>query len=537
MSGMPDHTWWQWGIVYQIYPRSFQDNDGDGVGDLKGITSRLDYLQWLGVTAIWISPIFPSPMADFGYDVSDYVDIDPLFGTLSDFDELVAAAHRRDLKVILDFVPNHTSEEHPWFVQSRSSRDNPKRDWYIWRDAKSDGSPPNNWVSHFGGIAWAWHEATGQYYLHSFLREQPDLNWRNPDVVGAMMDVLRFWLDRGVDGFRVDVMWETIKDEELRDNPPNPAYKEGVTNPYFQVLPLYNHDRPEIHGIVRAMRAVLEEYEGDRVLIGEIYLPVGRLVAYYGEKDMPGAHLPFNFQLVLLPWDARRIENAVAAYEEALPEHGWPNWVLGNHDRMRIASKAGPAQAGNAAMLLLTLRGTPTMYYGDELGMEDVPVPPELVQDPVEKNVPGLGLGRDPERTPMQWDTTTQAGFTRGTPWLPLSADWKTRNVASQGEDTHSILNLYKRLIELRQSEPALTAGTYRAAPAEGNILAYMREHGSRRFLVVLNLGAEPAEFRVPEDIGGGRIAICTAIEREGERIEGTIEARGNEGMVVEAEG
>ncbi len=534
MTGVQDHAWWQWGIVYQIYPRSFQDSNGDGVGDLKGIASRLDYLQWMGVTAIWISPIYPSPMADFGYDVSDYVGVHPLFGTLADFDELVSEAHRRGLKVILDFVPNHTSEEHPWFVESRSSRDNPKRDWYVWRDAKADGSPPNNWVSHFGGIAWEWDEGTGQYYLHSFLTEQPDLNWRNPDVVDAMMDVLRFWLKRGVDGFRVDVMWETIKDEELRDNPLNPAYKAGVTNPYFEVLPLYNHDRPEIHDIVRRMRAVLEEYEGDRVLIGEIYLPVDRLVAYYGPEEMPGAHLPFNFQLVLLPWDARRIETAVASYEAALPRHGWPNWVLGNHDRPRIATKAGPEQAGNAAILLLTLRGTPTVYYGDEIGLEDVPIPPYLVQDPVEKNVPGLGLGRDPERTPMQWDATPNAGFTAGTPWLPLSEDWRTRNVAVEEDDEQSTLSLYRRLIALRQSEPALMVGSYEAIAADADMLAYARAYEGKRFLVVLNLGAEPAEFRIPEHAGSGRIVICTDIAREREEVPETLEVRGNEGVVVE---
>ncbi len=537
MAGVPGHAWWQWGIVYQIYPRSFQDSDSDGIGDLNGITSRLDYLVWLGVTAIWISPIYPSPMADFGYDVSDYAGVHPMFGTLADFDQLVRAAHERGLRVILDFVPNHTSEEHRWFLESKSSRDNPKRNWYVWRDAKPDGGPPNNWVSHFGGIAWEWDEGTGQYYLHSFLKEQPDLNWRNPAVVDAMMDVLRFWLARGVDGFRVDVMWETIKDAELRDNPPNPAFKPGVTNPYFEVLPLYNHDRPEIHGIVREMRRVLEEFEGDRVLIGEIYLPVDRLVAYYGPEEMPGAHLPFNFQLVLLPWDARRIETAVASYEAALPKHGWPNWVLGNHDRPRIASKAGPEQAGNAAILLLTLRGTPTVYYGDEIGMEDVPIPPYMVQDPAEKNVPGLGLGRDPERTPMQWDTSPNAGFTASTPWLPLGEDWRERNVAVESADPNSVLSLYRRLIALRQSEPALMVGSYVAVPADAEMLAYIREGDGKRFLIVLNLGAEAADFRVPESIGGGRIVICTAAEREGAEVSEVIEMRGHEGLVVEVTG
>jgi alpha-glucosidase len=285
------------------------------------------------------------------------------------------------------------------------------------------------------------------------------------------------------------------------------------------------------------MRGVLEEYGGDRVLIGEIYLPVGRLVAYYGEKDMPGAHLPFNFQLVLLPWDARRIEDAVVTYEAALPDHGWPNWVLGNHDRPRIASKAGPAQAGNAAILLLTLRGTPTMYYGDEIGLEDVPIPPELAQDPVEKNVPGLGLGRDPERTPMQWDATANAGFTPGRPWLPLSDDWRTRNLAVEGDNASSILSLYTRLIKLRQSEPALMVGSYEAVAADADVLAYVREHEGKGFLVVLNLGAEPATVAMPDRARSGRIVICTDAEREGLAVERVLEVRGNEGMVVEVGG
>lgn len=525
-----DHLWWQTGIIYQIYPRSFQDSNGDGIGDLAGIAARLDYLQWLGVTAIWISPFYPSPMVDFGYDVSDYCDVDPIFGTIEDFDRLVKEAHDRGIKVIVDYVPNHTSDQHPWFVESRSSRDNPRRDWYIWRDAKPDGSPPNNWVAHFGGIAWEWDEETGQYYLHSFLKEQPDLNWRNPEVVNAMLGVLEFWLDRGVDGFRVDVMWETIKDAQLRDNPPNPSYIEGKSDPYFKVLPLYNHDQPEVHDIVRQMRSVLDRY-GERVLIGEIYLPVGRLVTYYGENG-GGCHMPYNFQLILLPWQARRIASAIDAYEEALPTHGWPNWVLGNHDRHRIATRAGAEQTAVAAMLLLTLRGTPTMYYGDEIGLPDVPVPPERIQDPHEINVPGMGLGRDPERTPMQWDSSPNAGFSAAEPWLPVSADYGERNVETERCDPGSLLSLYRRLIEFRQGEPALTVGSYTPIHAEGDLLAFEREYEGDRFLVALNLGPNATSLALTAEQVGS-VVLSTHEGREGAGVNGVLELRANEGVVV----
>ncbi|HZZ89127.1 MAG TPA: alpha-amylase family glycosyl hydrolase, partial [Caulobacteraceae bacterium] len=413
-----DAAWWKAGVVYQVYPRSFQDADGDGVGDLAGIRRRLPYLQHLGVDAVWISPIFVSPMADFGYDVADYCAIDPLFGTLADFNALVADAHGRGLKLILDFVPNHTSQAHPWFREARSSRSSPKRDWYIWRDPGLDGGPPNNWLSNFGGSAWAWDGASGQYYYHAFLKEQPDLNWRNPQVRAAMLDVLRFWLDRGVDGFRVDVLWHLIKDAQFRDNPPNPAYQPDQPGSE-RLLQLYSCDQPEVHEVVSEMRRVLDGYDA-RVLIGEIYLPVERLVAYYG-KDLAGAHLPFNFQLLETAWRADAVGQVVREYERRLPPGAWPNWVLGNHDRPRIASRVGAAQARVAAMLLLTLRGTPTLYYGDELGLEQAAIAPERVQDPWEKNEPGLGLGRDPCRTPMPWDASPHAGFSTAEPWLPLN--------------------------------------------------------------------------------------------------------------------
>jgi alpha-glucosidase len=306
---MTDTAWWQHGIVYQVYPRSFQDSNGDGVGDLEGIRRRLDHLVWLGVDAVWISPFYPSPMADFGYDVSDFCGVDPLFGTLEDFDRLLADAHARGLKVILDFVPNHSSDQHPWFHQSRASRENPKRDWYIWRDPAPDGGPPNNWLANFGGSAWEWDSTTGQYYYHAFLPEQPDLNWRNPDVRAGMCDVLRFWLDRGVDGFRVDVIWHLMKDPQFRDNPPNPAWHPGQPG-IDRLLQVHSADHPDIHDVVAQLRAVLEDYPRDRVLIGEIYLPLERLVAYYGE-ELEGAHLPFNFQLIFAAWNAEEIARIV----------------------------------------------------------------------------------------------------------------------------------------------------------------------------------------------------------------------------------
>jgi alpha-glucosidase len=525
MRRVDGHLWWQQGVVYQIYPRSFLDSDGDGAGDLRGIFSRLDHLEWLGVDAVWISPFYPSPMADFGYDITDHKDVHPLFGSLDDFDDLVAEAHRRRIRVILDYVPNHTSEQHPWFVESRSSRESPKRDWYIWCDPKPDGSPPNNWIDTFGtGSAWAWDEGTGQYYYHAHLAEQPDLNWRNPEVREAMYGVLRFWLDRGVDGFRVDALRHLIKDDLFRDNPPNPAFRPE-DRPFDALLPVYNTDRPEIHDAIAGMRRVLDEY-GETVMIGELYLPLERLVAYYGS----GVHLPANFHLISTPWDARKIAAFVAAYEAALPSDAWPSWVLGNHDRSRFASSVGPAQARVAAMLLLTLRGTPTLYYGDEIGMHDVPVPPELVQDPFGKNVPRLG--RDPARTPMQWNSSPHAGFTSSTPWLPVADDYREINVAAEREDPKSMLALHRRLLALRRAEPALSAGSYIPLEAAGDLLAYVRQKGGRRFLVALNLGDRPQTF-VADDMDG-RISLSTHLDRDGEKSAGTLELRGDEGVIVE---
>jgi alpha-glucosidase len=525
---MPKLRWWQTGIIYQIYPRSFQDSDGDGIGDLNGILQRLDYLAWLGIDAIWLSPIFPSPMADFGYDISDYTDIAAAFGSLADFDRLLDAAHRKGLKVILDFVPNHTSEQHPWFLDSRSSRASRKRDWYIWRDAAGDGGPPNNWLSVFGGSAWAWDEATWQYYYHAFLKEQPDLNWQNPEVREAMYDVLRFWLERGVDGFRVDVIWHLIKDRQFRNNPPNLSYRTGQ-QPYARLDPVYTTDRPEVHEVIGEMRRLVDAHE-DRVLIGEIYLPVERLVTYYG-IDCQGVHLPFNFQLLQCEWNARAILDLIRDYEAMLPEGGWPNWVLGNHDNHRIASRVGAAQARVAAMLLLTLRGTPTMYYGDEIGMQDAIVPPKLVQDPFEKRVPGIGVGRDPARTPMQWDASANAGFTRGPPWLPVADDHQETNVAVEADDPRSMLALYRRLIELRRQRPELIAGDWRALAADGDVLIYSRSHVGSRLLVVLNLGPAPHMLPLAEP---GRVLLSTHLDRAHKEVSGHIELRADEGTILQ---
>ncbi|WP_398464666.1 alpha-amylase family glycosyl hydrolase [Tardiphaga sp.] len=518
--------WWQAGTIYQIYPRSFQDSNGDGIGDLKGIIGRLPYLHQLGVDAIWISPIFPSPMADFGYDISDYVDIHPLFGTLADFDALVEAAHAQGLRVILDLVPNHTSDEHPWFIESRSSRDNPKRDWYIWQDPKPDGSAPTNWLSEFGGSAWQYDEASGQYYYHAFLDRQPDLNWRNPDVRDAIYEVMRFWMRRGVDGFRVDVIWHLIKDDQYRDNPVNPNYVAGRP-PHETLITLYSADRPETQDVVAEMRQVIDEFE-DRVLIGEVYLPIDRLVAYYGE-DLGGAHLPFNFALLSAPWNARDIADLIARYEAALPLGAWPNWVLGNHDRPRVATRVGDAQARVAAMLLLTLRGTPTLYYGDEIGMRHVPIAPEQVQDPFEKNVPGIGVGRDGCRTPMQWASGENAGFTAGMPWLPLDDDFHRKNAATLAVDPRSILSLYVKLIALRKRMPELVFGNYDPVETQDAVLAYRRSYDNQSILIALNFTGEPASLH----IGAGEVLISTELDREGENVPGPLELRGNEGVIV----
>ncbi|MBS1302372.1 alpha-amylase family glycosyl hydrolase [Loktanella sp. SALINAS62] len=478
---MTDLTWWQRGIIYQVYPRSFQDSDGDGIGDLQGIIQRLDYIKALGADIVWISPIFPSPMKDFGYDISDYRGIDPMFGTHRDFDALIAAAHTRGLKVLLDFVPSHTSDQHPWFVDSRSSRDHPKRDWYIWRDAQPDGSPPTNWISEFGPTTWAWDETTGQYYLHIFLASQPSLNWRNPQVQAEMLDTMRFWYQRGVDGFRVDAITHAAPDVARGDHPENPDWHDGM-NPSQRLLKAHSKNQPFNFDIVRMMRRVTEEFPG-RLLLGETDGTLAEVTRYYG-ADMDGFQLPFNFALLDVEWTVPVLVRTIENYVAALPRDGWPTWVIGNHDCIRIASRVGHDRARLAMTLLLCLRGTPTIYQGDELGIENADIPADKVQDPWEIQVPGKGLGRDPVRTPMPWDASNGAGFTTGTPWLPVAVP-RDGPVSLQGPG--SVVDYVLQLIALRQGTDALLRGAYRTVTATDDVLIFARDGADQTILIALN--------------------------------------------------
>jgi alpha-glucosidase len=518
--------WWKQGVVYQIYPRSFADSGGDGIGDLPGITSRLDYLNdgtpaSLGVDAIWLSPFYPSPMADFGYDISDYCDVHPDFGTLADFDRLVAEAHAHGIRVIIDLVPNHTSDQHPWFQESRSSRDNPKRHWYVWGDSKPDGSPPNNWSSAFPrvGPAWTFDPATEQWYLHSFLPQQPDLNWWNPELRRAMDGVMRFWLDRGVDGFRIDVVHRLSKDPELRDNPLVELDEKDEVDGQTLARILarkrarrYDENWPEVHEILRGFRRTLDHYE-DRMAVGEVYLLNPATVAqYYGEAG-DELHLAFNFSFLWASWKAEAFRAEADQWESLLPAGAWPDYTLSNHDVSRPASRYdeggnGQARARVAAMMLLTLRGTPFLYYGEELGMTDGQIPPDRVVD-VD--------GRDPERTPMQWDSSPGAGFTSGEPWLPVAAS-AARGVsaADERDDPRSLLSLYRRLLWYRKGAPALRHGDYRSLDAPDGIWAYLREAGDERLLVVLNFESRPRAFTPADGLAvEGKLELTTDPDRQ----------------------
>lgn len=519
--------WWKTAVFYQVYPLSFQDSDGDGMGDLRGIERRLDHMAWLGADAVWLSPIQPSPMADWTYDISDFTDVEPTFGTLHDFDRLLAALHARDIRLILDFVPNHTSDQHRWFQQSRSSRDNPKRDWFVWRDPGPDGGPPNSWLSRFGGSAWAWDERTGQYYYHAFLDEQPDLNWRNCEVREAMADVLRFWMRRGVDGFRFDASAVLAEDALLRDEPLDPDFNDE-TPPPEKYLRVFTDDRPETLGYLTDLRRVVDEFP-DRVILGEIQGATDRVPRFFGEPESPRLHLPLNFALLDTPWNARALDAAIDRYLNVVPPGAWPDWVLGGHDKRRIASKIGPAQARIAAMLLFTLPGTPIFFAGDEIGMPDVPVPSSQAKDPFERLVPGYGLNRDPERAPMRWEAEAKAGFTTGEPWLPIGDGVADCNVGSQRNDPRSVLSLYQQLIRLRAREPALNRGCFRPMRGRGDVLLFSRGIEDEEIAVALNFGGTPAQA----DTGDGKVVLSTRLDRDGERVEGYVDLRPDEGVVV----
>jgi alpha-glucosidase len=528
--------WWREAVIYENHLPSLRDGNGDGIGDLEGLIQSLDYLgQTLGVDAIWTGPFFRSPLLDQGYDITDYTDVEPVFGDLETFDRLIAEAHARCLKIIVDYVPNHTSDRHPWFVASRASRDDPKRDWYVWADPAPDGGPPNNWTSEAGGSAWEFDETTGQYYLHSHLAQQPDLNWRNPQVRNTMLEVLRFWLRRGADGIRIDVAHMLMKDPELRDNPPAPP---GHSNPYDLQHPdfhsqLHIHDRrhPDTQTVLAEIRSVLDEF-GERVAIGEIEAMGWADWAEYFGAGLEGLHLPFPFKLIETPWEAEALAETVAGLEASLPDGAWPILALGNHDRPRLASRLGRAQARVAAVLLLTLRGTPMFLYGDELGLVDQPVTREHQRDYF--GLTDLGVSRDPARTPMPWNAGPNGGFAPADApelWLPVSFEYESINVEAQLSDPGSMLNLYRALIALRKDSPALRRGTYTRLGAEGDCLVYGRRAGDDQKLIALNLSRDSVEVELQ---GTGTIRVSTRPDRDDDLVAGSIELRADEGVVLD---
>jgi alpha-glucosidase len=493
-----DATWWKHAVFYEIYPRSFADSNGDGIGDLNGITAKLDYLKELGVDATWITPCFPSPQVDFGYDVSDYLNIDPMYGTLADFDRLVAEGKKRNIRIILDFVVNHTSDQHPWFFDSKSSRTSKFRDWYIWRDGRGPNKPPNNWVSTFGGSAWTYDPKTQQYYYHFFYPQQPDLNWRNPAVKNAMLDVTRFWYNRGVAGFRLDAVDTLFEDPNLKNNPISKPGKNAFGDPILQNK--YNTKLPEVHDILRGLREIADEHNG--VLIGETWTTnVAELDKYYGEKNNE-LQLPMDFLFCMVnKLSAPEFRKQIAAVNEA---SGWPTFVISNHDIVRSYDRYGDGIHNDEiakvmAALYLTLRGTPIMYYGEEIGMKTTPpTRKEDVKDPIGRTGWPQEKGRDGERTPMQWDSDKNAGFTTGTPWLPIPETYKTHNVADESKDPNSVLEFYKKVLQLRRTNPALRDGNYTPLnEGDANVLAYARMGQTGGVVIVLNMSGAPQSVRL----------------------------------------
>lgn len=506
--------WWAGAVLYQVYPRSFADANGDGIGDLPGLIERLDHLAGtdasLGVDAVWLSPIYPSPLADFGYDIADFTAVAAEFGTLADLDRLVEACHARGMKLLLDLVPCHTSVQHPWFVESRSSRTSPKRDWYTWADPGRNGGPPNNWRASFGGSAWKVDLETGQYYLHSFYPEQPDLNWRNPAVAEAIAGVMRFWFDRGVDGFRVDAIAHAMKDPQLRNNPPaGPAAAPFPPDATGQDR-IWSVDRPEVVEVVRGLRRVADEYPG-RLLIGEAYLPVERLARYLGNGAEDGFQRAFDFELSVIDWGADAFRRAIERGERLTPAGLEPTWALSNHDLRRHATRFGERRSRLAALMLLSLRGTICLYYGEEIGMVDATALPGAPHD---------RAGRDAQRTPMQWDATPHGGFTTGEPWLPL-VDPAQRNVTAESSDPASLLNLYRRLLALRRSSPALRDGALTLLPdLPPGLLAWTREAGGEQLLLIANMGDDAATARLSSLAERGELLAGTGAPEGSVRLE-----------------
>jgi alpha-glucosidase len=522
-------TWWRDCVLYQIYPRSFADSDGDGIGDLRGILARLDYLDWLGIRGIWLNPTMPSPNDDWGYDVSDYCGVHPDLGTLAHLDALVAAAAERGIRVLLDLVPNHTSDRHAWFVDGLSGREARHRDYYVWADPAPDGGPPNNWYSNFGGSAWQWHEPTGQYYLSNFLPSQPDLNWWNDEVGDTFDEILRFWFERGIAGFRIDVTHAIIKDRELRDDPAttpddHPEIRKHALKRVFSM------NRPEVHDVLRRWRTLCDDYDPHRVLVGETYvLDLDDLVPYYGENE-DELHLAFNFVFAHAPFDADALRKVVEGVEAKLPQLAWPVYTGSNHDIGRLATRwaAGDERRARVAlMMLLTLRGTPFLYYGDELALPEVPLDAETALDPVARRTGDPSRNRDVGRTPMQWADEPGAGFTKAdaTPWLPFG-DVAAHNVAAQRDDPASVLHLVRDLIALRTQEADLTAGGYDTLPAPVGAWAWRRGDG---FAVALNL----SDGEVAVDGVAGRVALATSRSRDGEEVAGSVRLGPYEGVVI----
>jgi len=521
-----------WGarVVYQIYPRSFNDSNGDGIGDINGITEKLDYLKDLGISALWLSSIYCSPMNDFGYDISDYYQIDPLFGNLNDFDNLLKQAHKHNIKILMDFVPNHTSVDHEWFKKSRSSKQNSKRDWYIWKKPKPNGGTPNNWLSQFGGSAWKFDEKTGEYYLHSFDVSQPDLNWRNPEVVEEITKMMRFWLKRGVDGFRVDVAYQLFKDPFFRDEPDNPEYKIDKNSQYNSLLHIYTVALPETLEMLKKLHDVIDEYE-DRFMVCEIYTFLKETVNLYHIVDRQ-SFAPFNFSFLSLPWIAQNHKRFIDEFDEMIGDNYFPTYVLGSHDFPRIVSKLGENQARTAALLQLTLRGIPFIYYGEELGMKNRDIPKEKVKDPIALHTPGTGFGRDPVRTPMQWDDSEYAGFSDAEPWLPLETEYRKRNVQTEKQNKTSFLNLYKSILKLRNTKTSLSNGKYiKYFCKNPDIFGYFRRNKLEETFILANFSKEAQETELPNS--NWNILLSTGLDRVEKIEKSTLTLRPFEAVIL----